>query len=189
MIYFISDTHFYHHRILEYTNRPFDRIEDMNETIIENWNKVVTPKDTVYHLGDVGFCNEDLILEIKNRLNGKICLIRGNHDGRSASSWERLGFVVLRNAPIKIEKENIILSHVPLPDTMIPKGYLNLHGHIHNKKLNECYYHNNEPIIEYPEDKYSQNLHFNVSVENINLTPINLEEIRSRITKGEYYLE
>ena len=52
--YVISDTHFNHSRILEYCQRPFDNVEEMNEVIINNWNKVINEDDIVYVLGD--FC-------------------------------------------------------------------------------------------------------------------------------------
>lgn len=52
----------------------------MNEMIIKNWNDVVSPDDTVYHLGDVAlgpWVEWDGIL---TRLNGYKILVVGNHD-------------------------------------------------------------------------------------------------------------
>lgn len=53
-VYFTSDTHFYHSNIIGFCKRPFKNVEDMNETLIENWNRVVGQDDIVFHLGD--FC-------------------------------------------------------------------------------------------------------------------------------------
>ena len=54
MIYFSSDHHFNHKRILEHCRdtRPYSNIEEMNLTYIANWNSIVKPSDTVYYLGD-----------------------------------------------------------------------------------------------------------------------------------------
>ena len=80
MIYFISDTHFYHKKIIKYVNRPFKDVEEMNNTLINNWNKRVKHKDEVYILGDFSFGNKEQTLDLLNKLNGRKYLIKGNHD-------------------------------------------------------------------------------------------------------------
>ena len=79
-IFFTADTHFGHRNILEYENRPYSCIEEMDEALICNWNRAIGPRDTVYHLGDVSAHKIDKTREILGRLNGKIYLIQGNHD-------------------------------------------------------------------------------------------------------------
>lgn len=79
--WFTSDTHFYHTNIIKYCDRPFSDVNEMNEKIIRNWNERVMPNDLVFHLGDFGLFKRDKRPEsVLNRLNGRIYLIRGNHD-------------------------------------------------------------------------------------------------------------
>ncbi len=179
MIYFIADTHFYHKNIIKYCNRPFKNILDMNEALIRNWNETLKETDIIYHLGDVALCSDELLEPIVKSLNGKKILIRGNHDTKSVVAFEKIGFTVLRNAPITIDKYKIILSHVPLPDTMIPDGYINIHGHIHDKPLNESKHKGGR--VEYPKELYKPGNHFCVSVDVINFTPISLEKVKKEV--------
>lgn len=91
MIFFTSDTHFGHKKVIEYSNRPFKNVVDMDEEMKRRWNALVSPKDTVYHLGDFSFYrkkeeNEALLQD----LAGQKHLIRGNHDHdsvRKAAGW------------------------------------------------------------------------------------------------------
>lgn len=79
-ILFCSDTHFHHKNVIRYSSRPFSSVEEMNEALINNWNKVVNPGDTVYHLGDFALCSLTQLEKILARLNGEIHIITGNHD-------------------------------------------------------------------------------------------------------------
>ena len=143
MIYFISDTHFNHRNIIKYTDRPFNDITEMNNTLINNWNSIIKEDDIVYHLGDFALTCDEKLKELYSYLNGTIILIRGNHDGKSVKYYEDIGFKVLKD------------------------GYINLHGHIHNKKLNQ----------NYPSKNYSKDNHKNVSADVTNFKPISLYEI------------
>jgi calcineurin-like phosphoesterase family protein len=79
--WFTSDTHFYHANVIKYCNRPYSSVEEMNEAIILEWNSKVKPDDIIYHLGDFSFAKDiSKTMEIVDRLNGQIFLIRGNHD-------------------------------------------------------------------------------------------------------------
>lgn len=78
-IFFTSDTHFGHKNIIRYCNRPFSSVEEMDVAMIERWNEVVGPSDTVYHLGDFSINNQSAQKYV-GRLNGEIHLILGNHD-------------------------------------------------------------------------------------------------------------
>lgn len=79
-IYFISDTHWGHKNIIQYSKRPFTNVDEMNEALIANWNKLVKPEDTVYHLGDFAFMTYREFKNTCRRLNGSINVILGNHD-------------------------------------------------------------------------------------------------------------
>ena len=147
MIYIISDTHFHHKRIIEYADRPFDNVLSMNKTIIRNWNEIVSPKDKVFHLGDIGFGSTQDMQRIFQNLNGTKILIRGNHDKRfSDGALSKIGFSEVYKYPIIIE-EFYMLSHSPM---FLNKNmpYVNIHGHIHEKSIeganyvNACVEHN-----------------------------------------------
>lgn len=53
-VFFTSDTHFFHARIIKHAGRPFGSVDEMNDTLIRNWNRIVPKDGFVFHLGD--FC-------------------------------------------------------------------------------------------------------------------------------------
>lgn len=127
--YFTSDTHFNHGNIIEYCNRPFKSIEEMNRTIIEKWNGVVKPEDTVYHLGDFAMGPPVRWNDFLTSLNGKKILIRGNHDKNLSYMKDKVGFDEVHE---KAEWNGWLLQHHPIKTN---KKLLCGHIHQHWKRI------------------------------------------------------
>ena len=108
--WFTGCTHFNHHNIIKNTNRPFKNTDEMNETMIDNWNDRVGEKDTVYHHGDFGWHYGDLSLILK-RLKGKIILIKGNHDKKFLNKHLHYFDSVHTLLDIKLFDQKITLCH------------------------------------------------------------------------------
>lgn len=168
-IWLIADTHFNHKNIIKYCNRPFSSIEEMNETIIENWNKVVKNSDRVFVLGDFCLAGKDKIIETGSRLNGRKTLILGNHDSASLRVYYEAGFEMVSKHTLFLD--GFLLSHYPIPDCR----FYNIHGHIHNESIEVI----DNLHLNTNSDLYK--LYYNVSVDVINFTPISLNEIKRRI--------
>ena len=112
MNYYISDLHFGHNNVIKFDNRPFNNMQEMESTIVENWNKTVKDNDVVYVLGDLFWktYDADRILPI---LNGQIILIKGTHD--SVEPLKQRKIKVFDYLEIKDNKRNVVLSHYPIP--------------------------------------------------------------------------
>lgn len=115
MIYFTSDTHFNHVNILGYCKRPWPNLEEMNEGLIDNWNKVVKPTDHVWHLGDFAMGQKVLHKAIFDRLNGVKSLVRGNHDQPNAK-MEAMGWVTAGSSVLTlVDGKRVFMRHIPPP--------------------------------------------------------------------------
>ena len=137
--------------------RPWNDSDEMDEAMIERWNRVVGTNDIVYHLGDVVMNRR--CLQIVGRLNGDKRLILGNHDIFDHSDY--LPYFKRLHGSHKLE--NLLLTHIPVHvDSVAHWTTCNVHGHIHAHDI--------------PSGKY-----FNVSVEVIDYTPISLEDLKIRI--------
>lgn len=160
-IWLVSDTHFFHENIIRYAGRPFSSAEEMNEVMIENWNRVVKPGDKVYHLGDVAMGPREEVPSLLARLKGSKRLIVGNHDD---IPWFCKGGWFKKVLMWRVLPEfNILLTHVPVHESSIHErivvaGGVNVHGHIHEKTS--------------PTGPYRC-----VCVEHTNYTPVNIEEL------------
>ena len=154
MIWFTSDLHFNHQNILKYepVSRPFETVEEMNEVLIKNWNDRVHSEDTVYVLGDLSMGPYDKIAPLIKRLNGKIILVRGNHDTpKRIEIYKSLGIEVQDIAYIRYKGRFFILCHFPIASEefmqMVVQDnseVVNLYGHIHSnapKGFNRGTYH------------------------------------------------
>lgn len=170
MIYITSDTHFNHANILKYEaeTRPFETIEEMNETIINNWNSVVAEDDTIYVCGDMFMGMLDKIEPIINRLKGKIILVRGNHDTKNRLEiYKTLGIEIHDIAYISYKGRFFILCHFPIASpefiNMVRKDnseVVVLYGHIHSNA---------------PKGYIDGTYH--IGMDTNDLTPISLEQI------------
>ena len=130
--FFTSDTHFGDIRILRIDKRPFRTLDEHDATLIEKWNAVVTPSDTVWHLGDFALGpSDDRVNEILASLNGGKHLITGNNDGagtRAAPAW--LG--VSAYEELEIDERHLVLCHYAFRTwNAMGRGTINLHGHSH----------------------------------------------------------
>ena len=80
MIYYTADLHFGYAPIIAQASRPFSSVQEMDETLVSNWNTVVSEDDTVYFIGDIGSHCTPFPAQQLSRLHGHKHLIRGNHD-------------------------------------------------------------------------------------------------------------
>lgn len=153
----IGDLHLDHANIIKYCNRPFKSVYEMNNALIDNWNKTVGKFDIVYYLGDLAFGkgsrNTDYWLK---KLNGKIIFIKGSHDNSNKIKF-------YQNMVLEYHHNKFYLVHDP---TDVPKSWNGwvIHGHHHNNK------------IEYPLVS-KKNKTINVSAELLDYKPIEIEEI------------
>lgn len=112
-IFFTSDSHFGHARIIELCGRPFADVNEMNEALIQRWNSVVGPEDTVYHLGDFFMGPKETVF-LRKRLNGKIILIKGNHDKKDAVLKEAGVNEIHRSLELELDGHKLFLAHIPM---------------------------------------------------------------------------
>ena len=163
-IYVISDTHFNHNNIIKYCNRPFKDVQEMNETLISNWNNTVDNTDIVYMLGDFCLGPADCIAPLVQRLNGHKILITGNHDRQNKKIYLDAGFE-------KVIKETAGIIYLDGNREV----YINFSHHPHPEMLHNIYEH----VHDLTDNNDAE--HFCACVEQISYTPIELQEIINRM--------
>lgn len=177
MIYYTSDLHLGHKNIIEYENRPYKSVEEMDADLIYKWNAKVGRNDDVFVLGDFCFKGATKAIKYLKCLNGHIHLIRGNHDHfmsqLSFKTWcmfkdARGGFNVYDEgdyAHIKDGEHEVILCHYPiLYWENMERGSIHLYGQVHSYR--GC-------------SKMAPNS-YNIGVDVNNYMPVTLEELIER---------
>lgn len=118
MIWFTSDLHFGHRGVIDYCNRPFQSVAEMDAYLIKRWNAAVQPTDTVFVLGDLCFDKPSVGIPKVLELQGQKFLIKGNHDHWSRAQYQAAGFLnVLEEAVLDFAGKRCRLSHFPYRPT------------------------------------------------------------------------
>ena len=138
-VFLVSDTHFGHAGVCHFTHgdtgvkiRPWTDPDEMDEAMVKLWNERVKPTDKVYHLGDVVINRKSL--KIMSRLNGDKVLIRGNHDIFRDDEY-RMYFRELRAYHVM---NGMILSHIPVHADSLGRFGVNIHGHLHTRRVRKA---------------------------------------------------
>ena len=174
-IFFTSDTHFHHKNIIRYCKRPYSTVEEMDEALINNWNKVVPKDGIVFLLGDFCFGGSDKIKKLTKKLNGKIRLVKGNHDHIS-KGMERMFEYVTDELIIEVEKHRVYLNHYPFLTFAGSNSYaIQLFGHVHSGPYNNG--------SDKWRLKYLLPGQYDVGVDNNNFTPVSWKDIKEIIDK------
>lgn len=129
-LFFTSDTHFNSERALKLSKRGFKTVDEMDKSMIKNWNSVVKSNDVVFHLGDFGDYS------IANLLNGRIFLLLGN--------YEREEFKDLSRTSIRNKLEEFGINLFPWQKKDSPENKIKFplsdflaNGYITDKELDD----------------------------------------------------
>ena len=134
MMFFLSDTHAFHKRMLDI--RPqYKEIFEMTQSIADQINSVVGKKDTLVHAGDWSFGSVDQAVEFRKMIHCKdIWLAKGNHDQRFAKNkkFRELFSRVEDVYMIHRDEVSVCVFHYPIESWPAKRyGTLHVHGHCH----------------------------------------------------------
>lgn len=175
-IFFTSDHHFGHKNIIKYANRPFSSVEEMNEVMIERWNEKISTGDTVYHLGDFALCSPNQLTTIIDRLNGKICLLKGNHEKAALACAAKFEWLkdyhelVVADPAFPQGRQLIVLFHYALRVWNASHwGAYHLYGHSHGSL-----------------EDIATTRSFDVGVDCHNFYPLSYEEVKALMEQKDW---
>lgn len=190
-IYFASDLHFGHANVIKYSNRPFDHVDEMNDTFIKNWNRIVKPNDMVYQLGDFALTNDNEIKSILSSLNGRKKAVFGNHDRslrKHKDGWVKNFFEEISDMlEVKVEDkdalqggiQHIVLTHYSMRVwNKSHYGSWNLYGHSHGS-------------LEDPSHMLSMDVGVDATAKRLgcnpeNYRPISYEEVKKHMMRKKW---
>lgn len=164
-----ADHHLCQASILTFTNtdgshlRTFTSIDEHDEYIIAQNNKVVGKKDRLYMLGDVTFSKHNL--HLLDRMNGRKVLIKGNHDILNLKDY----LPYFDDIRAVHQVAGLIMSHIPIHTESLGRWGHNVHGHLHCNKV--------------MLNKTKQDTRYLcVSMEQLDeYTPISLEDVKKKM--------
>ncbi len=178
MIWFTSDTHFGHNKIIEYCSRPVTDAREMDELMLKNINDNVKPEDTLYHLGDFGTGGWTNMVSVLKRIKCKdLHYIIGNHDKNMMYPEVQAMFKSFQHyKEIIVENHRIVLCHFALLEWhQMHRGAWMLHGHSHN-------------TLPYPDMiKNCKILDVGVDMPDWNMRPVSFDEIKAIMDKRETF--
>ena len=154
-----SDLHLGHANIIEYQDRPFLDVDEMDAALWAAWHETVGPDDTLVCVGDLAMgaavC-EATWERVRGAPGRTKVLVVGNHDLGSGGTLRVGGFHRTKAVLVSVGAPPLIWTHAPLPD--VPEGHVNIHGHTHGRR--------------------GDGRHINVSVEQLEYRPVGLDRLR-----------
>lgn len=172
-IFFTSDHHFGHANIIKFVQRPFADVDEMNAEMIKRWNEKVGKDDTVFHLGDFALMPSGKVRQLREQLNGKICLITGNHEGAALSNADCFEWIkdyyelmVEDNDAHKGQRLMVLFHYAMRVWNASHHGSWHLYGHSHGSL---------------PDDATS--LSFDIGVDNHDFYPLSYLEVKNIMAK------
>lgn len=164
--WFTSDTHFSQQRTLELSRRPFIDVNQMDLTMISNWNKKVTMNDIVFHAGDFG--DISTMKDILSSLNFKtLYFVLGNYDRKIKDEVEKVvaelpdrEIIISEKAEFDYNDKHYYVVHEPDEGTETPEYPKNivLFGHIHGRS-------------------FAKQNGFDLATDYHNYTPVSMEQV------------
>lgn len=166
MNYYIADLHLGHANIIKHSHRPFKNVDEMDKTIINNWNSVVTDNDDIWIIGDFLFKVSDPTIYLK-QLKGKKHLIIGNHDQWIKNKSYHSYFESIDHYREIVDgNTRVVLFHYPIAEwNGFYRDSVHLFGHIHNNENDAC------KIMKQIKNCY------NVGADILGFTPMTLKQI------------
>lgn len=196
-IFFTSDLHIGHEKVIEFSNRPFKECKEMHRHIIKNFNAVLDDDSVLYVLGDVGMCGTEELKKVLGKIKGTKVLILGNHDKKHNAMYNAGFDIVLNSACLYIAGQRVTMSHCPLLGlyrentegmrsgvvenwhgenrenfkqyTVTNEGQFHCHGHIHSPNSGKS--------------KKILGRQFDVGVDANSFRPVSISTIESWIAK------
>ena len=161
--FYIADTHYFHENVIRFDNRPFETIEEMNKTMLENWNSAVHPRDTVYILGDFIWHRNPETIKFLRKLHGSKILVQGNHDRLFLNGETKKLFSNV--SPYREGRDSgyrVVMCHYPIPLHAHHRreNTIHLYGHVHTTQeyrvaLNHFNQVKDDPLLEHKAREYN----------------------------------
>lgn len=189
-LFFTSDLHFGHARIIEYCKRPYSSVEQMDRVLIDNWNDTISVDDTIVIAGDFCLSGKQAWSTYLNKLNGIKILVEGNHDHGIPDGYFRhisplLNLEVFDQDIRKTQR--ITVCHYPMLSWhQSHKGAWQLFGHWHGESLLSPEKKDIFGFIEEEQrqlSKINTDRQYDVGVDNNNYYPISYSMIKKILNK------
>lgn len=174
-VFVISDPHFGCEGIRYIPGREMFRnmiMEEHDQAIVDNWNSVVTKRDKVLLLGDVGRDSNGYLRNfIVPQLTGTITIVGGNHDTAEALAlFGKVNGVLTKS----VNGHRCVITHIPIHPQEMYWDY-NIHGHLHSNVVRK---HANDPQWSKAGERDPR--YINVCCEHMAFTPQPIEEVVPR---------